>query len=611
MTVASVGVVFGDIGTSPLYAFREAVMASRGSGTPASDAVLGILSLILWALVIIVTVKYVFVLLRADNRGEGGTLALMALAQDALGKRVAFVTILGLTGAALFFGDAMITPAISVLSAVEGLKLATPVFQPIVLPLSVVILVALFAIQYRGTESVARYFGPITVVWFLAIASAGAVQVFANPAVLWAIDPVYGIRFLANNGVIGLFTLGAVFLAVTGAEALYADLGHFGRRPIKLAWLVLVLPALAINYLGQGALVLSDPTAIENPFYRLVPDSLLVPMIALATVATIIASQAVISGAYSLARQAIQLGFLPRLEIRHTSEAQHGQIYIPEVNSVLLVGVLFLTLLFESSSRLATAYGIAVTATMVVTAMMAFVVVNRSWKWPPAAAAALIGPLLLIDLVFLTANLVKVIEGGWITLTIGGAFLLLMLTWRRGSAIVIEKARRSEVPLTDLISQLSRKPPHSVAGTAIYLTSQREFAPTALLHTLKHFRVLHERVVIMSIHTSHLPRVPIEKALRIEQLSPSFWRMDVSCGFMETPNIPRVLAASRKIGWKYDIMQTSFMLSRRSIKPATKSSMPLWRDRLFIALANNASDATEYFRIPKGRVVEVGTQLGI
>lgn len=611
LTLGSIGVVYGDIGTSPLYAFREAVVAAVGTGTPTRAAVLGILSLILWALIIVVTIKYVLLLLRADNAGEGGTLALMALANKSLGKNVPFVTLLGVIGAALFFGDAMITPAISVLSAIEGLKLATPLFEPYVLPISVVILLGLFAIQSRGTASIARYFGPIMLIWFLAIGTAGLAQLVTRPDILEAFNPSHGMVFLAGNGTVGLLTLGAVFLAVTGAEALYADLGHFGKCPIQIAWAGLVLPTLALNYLGQGALILADPKAIENPFYRMFPEKLLLPMIVLAALATVIASQAVITGAFSLSRQAIQLGLLPRLEIRHTSEAQHGQIYMPQINGLLLTGVLFLVALFKTSSSLATAYGIAVTGTMVVTAMMAFIVVWKGWRWPMIAAALLIAPLLLIDIVFLGANLLKVADGGWVTLLVGAGFLLIMLTWSRGTRVVNEKSKQTEVPLADLIRQLDARPPQKITGTGIYLTSQREYAPSALLHTLKHFRVMHERVVIMSIHTDDEPRVPIESALKIEQLSPTFWRMDVRCGFMEQPNIPKVLAASRKLGWKFDIMQTSFMLSRRSIKVASNSSMPRWRDHLFIGMASNAFDATEYFRIPKERVVEVGTQVGI
>ena len=612
LTVGSVGVVYGDIGTSPLYAFREAIVAAAGNGVATRPAVLGVLSLIVWALIVVVTLKYVAILLRADNNGEGGTLALMALAQKAFVKPLPGIMLCGLIGSALFFGDAMITPAISVLSAVEGLKLATPLFEPYVIPITVVVLIGLFSVQSRGTARVAAMFGPITVVWFLVIAAAGLVQIAQHPEILAALNPLHAVTFLWSSGYIGFVTLGAVFLAVTGAEALYADLGHFGRRPIQFAWITLVLPALLINYLGQGALVLADPKAIENPFYRMVPDSLLLPMVLLATAATVIASQAVITGAYSLARQAVQLGFLPRLHVQHTSDVLVGQIYMPQINLLLLVGVLVLVALFKTSSNLATAYGIAVTGTMIVTAAMAFVVIWKRWSWPLWAAAAVMAPLAFVDVVFLASNLIKVVEGGWITLLVGGSMLVIMLTWRRGTEIVMEQAKTNEIPLDDLVHALTKKPPQLIeGGTGIYLTSQPDRAPTAFLHTLKHFRVMHERVVIMSIRTASVPRVSPEKSVTVRELSPRFWQIEVVCGFRETPNVPRVLATVRKLGWKFDIMSTSFILSRRSFKPAARSRMPLWQDQLFIALAEHAMDATEYFRIPKERVVEIGTQVGI
>src|SRR6266480_39551 len=437
LTLGSIGVVYGDIGTSPLYAMRESVVAAVGPGNPANEtAVFGILSLIIWALILIVTLKYVVILLRADNNGEGGTLALMALAQRSLAKRAGAIVLCGVISAALFYGDAMITPALSVLSAIEGLKVATPAFEPYVVPLTALILVVLFAFQSRGTARVATFFGPVMLVWFAAIAVAGVWHVVQNPAVFWAFNPAYGIEFLATHGIIGLVTLGAVFLVVTGAQALYADLGHFGRAPIRTAWLTIVLPALTLNYLGQGALILADPKAIENPFFLLYPDWALLPMIVLATAATVIASQAVITGAYSITQQAIQRGLLPRLEIKHTSEALLGQIYMPRVNTVLLIGVLLLVALFRSSSALAFAYGIALTGTMVVTVIMAFVVAWKVWRWPPLAAAALVVPFLFIDLTFLMANLLKVVEGGWVPLVIGGLVMLVMYTWRRGSRLL-------------------------------------------------------------------------------------------------------------------------------------------------------------------------------
>ncbi|HZO47718.1 MAG TPA: potassium transporter Kup [Xanthobacteraceae bacterium] len=611
LTIGSVGVVYGDIGTSPLYALREAVTAAGAGGTATREAVLGVLSLILWALIVVVTLKYVLILLRADNKGEGGTLALMALAQRALGRRTGAVVLCGIISAALFYGDAVITPALSVLSAIEGLKIATPAFEPFIVPLTVVILVALFAVQSRGTASVAAFFGPITALWFIAIAIPGVVYVVGNPEVLLAFNPAYGVQFLASHGVIGLITLGAVFLAVTGAEALYADLGHFGKKPIQTAWVVLVLPALAINYLGQGALVLADPKAVENPFFLLYPDWALLPMVALATVATVIASQAVITGAYSITQQAIQLGLLPRLEIRHTSEEHYGQIFMPRVNALLLVGVLFLVLMFRSSSALASAYGIAVTGTMVVTGIMALVVIWKVWRWSPFAAAALMVPFILIDLTFLGANLLKVVEGGWVPLALGALLMVVMYTWRRGSRLLLEKTRRLETPLGDLVRMLERKPPVRVPGTAVFLTSTPDSAPTALLHSLKHYKVLHEKNVILTIETADTPRVDPDERVRIEPVGETFTRIVLRFGFMESPNVPKALAIARKHGFSFDIMSTSFFLSRRSLKPAARSGMPRWQDRLFIMLTRFAKDASDYFQIPTGRVVEVGTQVTI
>jgi KUP system potassium uptake protein len=611
LTIGTIGVVYGDIGTSPLYAMREAVVAAVGAGNPANEtAVFGILSLIIWALILVVTLKYVVILLRADNNGEGGTLALMALAQRSLAKGAGAVVLCGIISAALFYGDAMITPALSVLSAIEGLKVITPAFDPYVVPLTALILVLLFAFQSRGTARVATFFGPVMLVWFTVIAVAGLWHVAQNPAVLWAFNPAYGIEFLATHGIIGLVTLGAVFLVVTGAEALYADLGHFGRAPIRAAWLTVVLPALTLNYLGQGALVLVDPKS-ENPFFLLYPDWALLPMVVLATAATVIASQAVISGAYSLTRQAIQLGLLPRLEIRHTSEALLGQIYMPRVNMLLLIGVLLLVALFRSSSALASAYGIAVTGTMVVTVTMAFVVIWKVWRWPAVAAAALIAPFLFIDLSFLGANLLKVVEGGWVPLAFGGWVMVIMYTWRRGSRLLFEKTRRQEISLDDLVRMLEKRPPTRVPGTAVFLTSTPQAAPTALMHSLKHYKVLHEHNVILTIETADMPRVDAAERVRIKKVGETFAHVALRFGFMETPNVPRALAIARKHGWTFDIMSTSFFLSRRALKPAVHSGMPRWQDRLFIMLTRIANDATDYFQIPTGRVVEVGTQVTI
>jgi KUP system potassium uptake protein len=611
LTIGSIGVVYGDIGTSPLYAFRVAVKAAVGEGPITDDVVLGVLSLILWSLTITVSIKYVLILLRADNHGEGGTLSLTALAARAVGRRTTMLFTLGMIGAAMFYGDSVITPAISVLSAVEGLELAVPAFEHAVLPVSVVILIALFAVQSRGTARVATFFGPVMVAWFLTIAGVGIPHLHDDPRVFAAINPLYAVSFLAQHGQIGLVTLGFVFLAVTGGEALYADLGHFGRKPIQTAWFGLVLPALVLNYFAQGSLVLADPTAIENPFYRMFPAIVLVPVVVLATVATVIASQAVITGAYSVTRQAIQLGLIPRLAIRHTSETQEGQIYIPRVNSALLLGVLLLVAIFHTSNALASAYGVAVTSTMVVDGMLGFIVIWKFWGWRPLAAAAMMIPLIFVDATFLVANMLKIVDGAWAPLALGAGIVVVVLTWRRGTTLLLLKTRQNEVPLDTLMASLEKKPPHIVPGTAVFLTSDPSSAPTALLHNLKHNKILHEHNVILTITTVDTPRVPQNERIRMTQISRLFAKVEIKVGFMETPNIPRALAIARKQGWQFDIMSTSFYLSRRALKPSTQSGMPRWQDRLFIALAKSASDATDFFQIPTNRVVEVGTQLTI
>jgi KUP system potassium uptake protein len=611
LTLGSIGVVFGDIGTSPLYAFREAVAGAAHGQEVSRVIVLGVLSLILWALFIVVTAKYVLLLLRADNNGEGGTLSLMALGQRALGRRSWPLLALGVLGASMFIGDSMITPAISVLSAVEGLKLATPALEHYVVPLAILILVGLFSVQSSGTARVASAFGPVMVVWFASLAVMGLMHIKDDLSVLAAINPWYGLQFLLSHGTIGLVTLGAVFLAVTGGEALYADLGHFGRKPIQSGWLYFVLPSLLINYFGQGALLLSDPSAIENSFYRMVPEFLLLPLVALATAATVIASQAVITGAYSLVRQAVQLGLLPRFEVRYTSETHAGQIYLPRVNRLLLIGVLLLVLLFRTSSGLASAYGIAVSTTMVADGIMGFVVIWKLWNWRAATAAAVILPFVVVDMSFFSANLLKLLEGAWVPLLFGAAMAAMIWTWRRGSAILIVKTRRIEVPLTDLIKSLEKRPPHIVKGTAVFLTSDPSFVPTALLHNLKHNKVLHEHNVVLTIETAQTPRVDRSERVRMEKISEKFSTVRLRFGFMESPNVPKALVIARKLGWQFDIMATSFFVSRRSLKPSAQSGMPLWQDHLFIAMSRSANDATDYFQIPTGRVVEVGTQVTI
>ena len=610
LALGSLGVVYGDIGTSPLYALREAVTAATKHGASANtEAVLGILSLIVWTMFLIVTVKYVLVLLNADNKGEGGTFALMALGQSVAQRSSSLILVLGVVGASFFYGDAVITPAISVLSAVEGLKLVAPQMESVVLPLTIAILVALFAVQSRGTEKVARFFGPLTLIWFLALAIGGLIHIVDDVRVFQALNPLLGMQFIMTHGVIGLAVMGLIFLVVTGAEALYADLGHFGRRPIQVAWLWIVQPALILNYFGQGALLLAEPEAIENPFYRLYPSWALIPMVVLATVATVIASQAVITGAFSFTRQAIQLGLLPRLAIRHTSESVAGQIFLPRVNQLLFVGVLLVTLIFRSSSDLAAAYGLSVTATMVIDSLMAFFVVWRCWGWPVWKVSMLIVPLLMIEQAFLTANILKIPEGGWLPLLVAGMIILAVLTWVRGSASLARATRKSEAELDWLVRKLDAKPPHRVPGTAVFLTGDPTAAPTSLMHNLKHNRVLHERNIILTIKTEDTPRVQRHERIEIERVADTFIRVIAHYGFMETPSVPKVLEHCRRKDLNIDISATSFFLSRRSLKTTIKSEMPRWQERLFIWLAGRAEDATEYFRIPSDRVVEVGTQV--
>lgn len=611
LTVGSIGVVYGDIGTSPLYALKESVKAASGGGAINEPVVFGVVSLILWALTIIVTLKYVVVMLRADNKGEGGTLSLMALAQSSLGRSGLLIPILGTAGAALFYGDSIITPAISVLSAVEGLNLVTPAFDPFLMKISLAILIGLFLVQSKGTAVVGTFFGPAMVVWFAVLALGGISGILLHPGILVAVNPLYGLDFLAGHGFAGLLTLGAVFLAVTGAEALYADLGHFGRGPIRVAWLIFVFPCLALNYFGQGALVLTNPQTIENPFFLLYPEWSLIPMVILATIATIIASQAVITGAYSMTQQAVQLGLLPRFDIRATSEFERGQIYVPGVNWLLLIAVIALVVTFETSSSLAAAYGISVTGTMVITACLAFIVVWKLWKRPLWLTSLIVLPFLFIDLAFLSANCLKIADGGWLPLLIGICLMVNMLTWRKGSALLRAKTKRDEVPLRAFIHSLEKRPPWRADGTAIYLTGHSDTAPSALLHNLKHNKVLHEQNIILTIETADQPHVAPGDRAKIEALSETFHLVRLTFGYMDEPHVPKTIPEIRHRGLKFDAMNTSFFLSRRSLKHAAHSEMPDWQDSLFIFLARRAHDATAYFHIPSDRVVEVGTQITI
>ena len=610
LTLGALGVVYGDIGTSPIYAFRQAMAVRPGAASTEAE-VLGLLSLIIWALTATVTIKYIFFVTRADNKGEGGTLSLMSLAKSGFAKG-GWITVLGVLGAALFFGDAIITPAISVLSAVEGVKLVAPQFESWIVPITVVIIVGLFAVQKFGTSKISIAFGPIMAIWFLTLGISGLIHILDKPAILFALNPVYGINFLITHWNIAFVVIGAIFLAITGAEALYVDLGHFGRKPIVIAWFSLVFPCLLLNYFGQGAFVLFHGVgATDNPFFQMHPDWFLLPFVLLATVATVIASQAVITGTYSLAQQAIALNFLPRMTVQHTSDTQSGQIYMPQINTILMILVLLLVISFGSSAALSNAYGIAVSGVMLVTGVLLAVVMWRRWNWHPVAVLLVIVPFLLLDGAFFTANASKILQGGWVPAVAAAVVAALMWVWIMGRKRLSEKTRRDEVPLEFLIENLSKKKPMTVPGTAVFLTSDIEGAPTALLHSLKHYKVLHEKNVILTVLTSDKPRVPDDEKIRIDAYNDMFYRVVMTFGYMETPNIPKALALARKLGWKFDIMSTSFFLSRRSLKASPKGGMPLFLDRVFIGLARNATDATEYFHIPTGRVVEIGTQVVI
>jgi KUP system potassium uptake protein len=622
LALGSVGVVYGDIGTSPLYALKESLHHTAKDGIVSSSEVIGVVSLLIWALIIVVTLKYVVFIMRADNKGEGGTLSLMALAQSRLGRNMGPVFLLGVIGAALFYGDSIITPAISVLSAVEGLKQIDSIKDTwiasdrYIVIFAVVILIGLFAVQSRGTGKVAMFFGPIMLVWFLTLAVLGIMHIGDDLSILKAFSPYYAAYFLANHGLIGLIVLGSVFLAVTGAEALYADMGHFGRNPIRAAWLALVFPALVLNYLGQGALILKNPSAMSDknfsPFYAMAPDWLLVPFIGLALLATVIASQAVITGAFSLTQQAVQLGLLPRLVIRHTSETQRGQIYLPQINWLLMIGVLVLVLLFRNSSSLANAYGIAVTGAMLADAGLFYYVTRHVWGWKPWQSFIVVTPFIIVDFVFFGANLLKLLDGAYMPLIFGAILIILMWTWVRGSRIVYNKERKDSLPVVDLFRMLEKSQPVRVKGTAVFLTSDPENAPGALLHNLKHNKVLHQRNIILTIKTLDVPWVPEHEQIKITPIcNDEVTRIIAKIGYMQNPRVPRLLTMARRNGLDFDIMQTSFFLGRRTIKASAASGMPAWQDNLFIFLTRMATNATDFFHIPTGRVVELGSQVTV
>jgi len=612
LIVGAIGVVFGDIGTSPLYALKETFNGHHAlAAEPAT--ILGVLSLVFWTIMALVTLKYVAIIMRADNRGEGGSLALLARVTELTkGSRATwFVTMLGIFAAALFYGDSMITPAISVLSAVEGLGIIAPQLKDFVLPATAVILTGLFWIQRHGTAAVGRFFGPIMCAWFGVLAVLGAISIWETPGVLAALNPAYAVGMLVGNPWPSFLALGAIVLAVTGGEALYTDMGHFGKFPIRAAWFTFVLPALVLNYYGQGALLLKNPAAIENPFYLLAPGWALIPMVLLATAATVIASQAVISGAFSVAQQAVQLGYLPRMRIVHTSHAAAGQIYVPFTNWTLYLAVMALVFYFQSSSNLAAAYGIAVTGTMMIDTILVSFVAILAWRWNPWLAGPLLGALLLADLAFFSANAIKLLQGGWFPIVVAIASFTTLTTWRRGRKLLFQEMGNLTMPLDQFIGSIEQAPPQHVAGTAVYLTSRPEGAPSALLHNLKHNGILHTRNVLLTVMTEEIPYVDDSDRIGIEDLGRSFQRVFVHYGFMEQPDIPKALLACADKGLAFDLDKTSFFLSREIVVPAMAPPMALWREMYFIWMLRNAQSATDYFRIPPERVVELGTLVEI
>jgi KUP system potassium uptake protein len=611
LSLAALGVVFGDIGTSPLYTMKE-VFAGNHPIPLTADNVLGILSLILWSLIIIVSIKYVVFVMRADNRGEGGIMALIALAlRYVQGSRhkEKLVMMIGIAGAAMFYGDGMVTPAISVLSAVEGLEVAAPVLKPFVIPLTLLVLFILFFFQRKGTASVGALFGPVMVIWFAILALIGLSEIVSNPSVLRAANPWYGLEFLFNNRSLALVAMGAVVLSITGAEALYADMGHFGRKPVEYAWFGFVLPSLMLNYFGQGALILREPEAIQNPFYLSAPDWALYPLIALATVATVIASQAVISGAFSITREAMQLGFVPRLAVLHTSDQQQGQIYLPAVNWGLMTAVFILVLGFKSSNDLAAAYGIAVTGNMVMTSVLATVVVAKIWGWGWWRAAPVFAFFMLLELSFLGANLLKIPDGGWFPLVVGVLMMMLMTTWKRGRQLLSDRLRGESFKLEPFIDSIAIAPPARVPGTAIFMNADPHGVPHAMLHNLMHNKVLHERVVILTIRFEDRPYVPESERVEVLPLKEEFFRVIVRYGFKDEPDIPQALQLCTAQGLELQMMETSFFLGRETLIPKLGSEMALWREKLFVAMFRNAGSATTFFNIPSNRVVELGTQV--
>ena len=613
LTLLAIGIVYGDIGTSPLYTMKE--VFSPEHGLPLNPPnVLGVVSLIFWALAIIVSLKYVTLVLRADNRGEGGIMALVALALSSVTTKsrwYAPLVLVGLTGASLFFGDGVITPAISVLSAIEGLEVATPAFKPYVVPLTVTVLVALYALQSKGTAGIGKWFGPIVLVWFFTLAAMGIVNIVQAPAILAALNPLHAFRFLAQNGALAFIALGAIVLAITGAEALYADMGHFGRKPVRLAWFAVVFPALVLNYFGQGALLLSNPAAVSNPFYQQLGPWSIYPLVVLATMATVIASQATISGTFSVVQQAIALGFLPRMRVLYTSDREMGQIYIPLVNWLQLTVVLLAVIGFGSSSKLASAYGIAATATMLMTTILTFFVIRYRWRYNLWLSLAATGFFLTIDITLFSANTLKILHGGWFPLVLGAFSVMVMLTWRDGRQLVYNNLQKHLVPLNDFLQSLFISPPSRVEGTAVFFRAEGDGVPHAMLHNLVHNKVLHHRTVFLTVRNADIPVIAPQERVKIEELGHQCYQVDVHYGFKDERDIPAALALCKEAGLDFDMMNTSYFIARQTVIPRVGSGMAFWRESLFAMMSRNARDAADYYRVPPNRVIELGTQVEI
>lgn len=613
LSLAAIGIVYGDIGTSPLYTMKE--VFSKAHGVALNEANLfGVVSLIVWGLTIIVSLKYVTLILRADNRGEGGIMALMALAMSSVTQNSRWyypLMLVGLTGAALFYGDGVITPAISVLSAIEGLEVATPAFQPYVVPITVAVLVALYMVQYKGTAGIGKWFGPIVLVWFATLGTMGVVNIIENPGILAALNPLYALRFLYNNSWLAFVALGAIFLAFTGAEALYADMGHFGKRPVRLAWFLVVFPALSLNYLGQGGLLLSNPAAVSNPFYHQLGAWSIYPLVVMATMATVIASQATISATFSMTHQAISLGFLPRMRVLHTSEREIGQIYIPLVNWLQLVVVVLAVVGFGSSSNLASAYGIAVTMTMLTTTVLTFFVIRYQWKYNLLLCWAATGFFLVIDIAFFSANALKIAHGGWFPLALGAVMITILLTWRSGRELVFANLKKHSIPLNDFLQSLFANPPIRVAGTGVFFRAEGDGVPHAMLHNLLHNKILHERTIFLTVFNRDIPAVPVAERVKVESLGHQCYQVNVYYGFKDERDIPQALALCKKAGLEFDMMETSFFIARQTVISTVGSGLALWRETLFATMSRNARDAADYFRVPTNRVIELGTQIEI